>query len=247
MRDTDGKTTVQHSTAQHVALWAVLPTAGALLGFALSRAPSWTAKLEWFPTLPWLPDKDTIAELADTFGFKVTVALTIAGLLVGCFLALMTYDEIVSVTIDENSVTIKRGDKETAFAATEVKYAFVDNGHLVMLKPSSEELVREETDLARDALQNGFASHGYTWCEHDPYADYFTRWVDGMSGLSQDANAILRARQIALDIEDLADQRELRTELARHHFVVRDDGKRQYWRPITVADPDTLPHSNSAD
>lgn len=227
MTVTPDRTTVRHSTALHAALWTILPTVGALVGFALSRVPSWIAALAWFP------NQAKMTELADVIGFKVTLVLVVAGFLVGCFLAVMAYDYIVSVTIDDENVTIKRSDEETTLSATDVNCAFVDEGHLVLLGSASEELAREKTGLSLDALQVAFASHGYSWHERDPYADSFTRWVDGASGLSQDANAILRARQIALDGGDSADQRELRTELARHRIVVRDGGKRQYWRPLT--------------
>lgn len=218
------KTTVRHSTALHVALWTMLPTVGGILGFALSRIPSWISALAWFP------NQDKIIELADVIGFKVTLTLVIVGVLVGGFLALMAYDHIVSVTIDDENVTIKRSDNEATYASADVNCAFVDEGHLVLLGMSAEELVREKTGLPLNALQRGFTSHGYTWRESDPFADSFTRWVDGASALSQDANAILRARQVALDSDDSADQRELRTELARQRIVVRDAGKHQYWR-----------------
>lgn len=226
MTTTRDKTTVRHSAAMHLALWTMLPTVGATLGFVLSQAPSWISALAWFP------NQEKITELADVIGFKVTLSLVIVGLLIGGFLALMAYEHIVSVTIDGENVTIKRSDNETTYSFADVNCVFVDDGHLVLLGASSEELAREKTSLSLKALEGGFTSHGYSWRERDPYADSFTRWVDGASALSQDANAILRARQAAVDSDDSADQRELRTELARQRIVVRDAGKHQYWRRI---------------
>ncbi|WP_430459252.1 CysS/YqeB C-terminal domain-containing protein [Rhodococcus qingshengii] len=60
----------------------------------------------------------------------------------------------------------------------------------------------------------------------------------GGSGLSQDANAILRARQYALDSGGTDAQQELRDELARHRILVCDSGKYQHWRPLTSPTPD---------
>ncbi|QBJ96349.1 hypothetical protein ERC79_10510 [Rhodococcus sp. ABRD24] len=226
MSATLDKTTVRHSTVLHIALWTMLPIFGALVGLVLSRVPSWLAALAWFP------NQDKITELADVIGFKVALVVAIVGLLAGCLLAVMAYDHIVSVTVDDQNVTIRRSDEVTILSAAEVNCVFVDEGHLVLLGSVSEELARERTGLSLDALEVAFTSHGYSWRGRDPHADSFTRWIDGASGLSQDANAILRARQDAMDSGDSEDQRELRSELARHRIVVRDSGKRQYWRPL---------------
>ncbi|MDF2469041.1 MAG: hypothetical protein K0Q61_1413 [Rhodococcus erythropolis] len=225
------KTTVRHSAALHLALWTMLPAAGTLAGLVLSRIPSWIA------ALPWFPNQDKISELAEVIGFKMTLTLAIVGFLVGCLLAVTVYDHIVSVTVDTHNITITRSDKKTTLSAADVHCAFVDDGHLVVLGSASEELAREKTGLPHKALHNAFTSYGYRWRDGDPYADSFTRWIDGASGLSQDANAILRARQHALDIGDTDDQRELRTELAHHHIIVRDSGKHQHWRPRTPHTP----------
>ena len=50
-----------------------------------------------------------------------------------------------------------------------------------------------------------------------------------------DANAVFAARQEALKGGDDRDITELREELARLGFVVRDDHKRQYWRRVDAA------------
>ncbi len=227
------KTTVRHSAALHLALWTMLPAAGALAGLVLSRIPSWIA------ALPWFPNQDKISELAEVIGFKMTLTLTVVGFLVGCLLAISVYDHVVSVTVDTQNITITRSGKKTTLSAADVHCAFVDDGHLVVLGSASEELAREKTGLPQKALHNAFTSHGYCWRDRDPYADSFTRWIDGASGLSQDANAILRARQHALDSGDSDDLRELRTELACHRIVVRDSGKHQQWRPLTSPTPNS--------
>ncbi len=233
MTATLDKTTVRHSAALHLALWTMLPAAGALAGLVLSRIPSWIA------ALPWFPNQDKISELAEVIGFKMTLTLTVVGFLVGCLLAINVYDHIVSVTVDTQNITIARSGKKTTLSAADVHCAFVDDGHLVVLGSASEELAREKMGLPQKALHNAFTSHGYCWRDRDPYADSFTRWIDGASGLSQDANAILRARQHALDSGDSDDQRELRTELACHRIVVRDSGKHQQWRPLTSPTPNS--------
>ena len=108
--------------------------------------------------------------------------------------------------------------------------AFVDAKDLVLLGLHGEELAREKTDLKPHKLRAGFEAHGYDWHERDPYGEKFTRWIDGSSGLSQDAHATLRARQTAIESGDTDDLRDLRRELSRHGVFVREEGTRQYWR-----------------
>ncbi len=64
----------------------------------------------------------------------------------------------------------------------------------------------------------------------DPHESDFARWVDGVPGLGEHANAILRARQVALDEDKTADIVELLGEAAKLGVVVRTVKKRQYWR-----------------
>jgi hypothetical protein len=54
--------------------------------------------------------------------------------------------------------------------------------------------------------------------------------VPGLPELPATAHALLAARQKAVDSGDDSDKRELRSELGRLGYVIRDDRKRQYWR-----------------
>ncbi|SFB20009.1 hypothetical protein SAMN05216266_10675 [Amycolatopsis marina] len=224
MNEATERSTVRHSTGLHVFLWTAFPACGAVLGIVLAQVPGWIA------ALPWFPNQESIADLAGVIGVKTTVALAVAGVLAGGFVALLAYDDIVTVTIDEDSVAVKRNDSEAVFPGAAVSGAFADGKELVLLGPHGEELAREKTDLRSHRLRAGFEAHGYDWHEHDPYGERFTRWIDGSSGLSQDAHAILRARQTAIENDDAEDLRDLRRELSRHGVFVRDEGKRQYWR-----------------
>ncbi|MBT2546740.1 hypothetical protein J7E99_40385 [Streptomyces sp. ISL-44] len=222
--ETSERTTVRHSTGWHAFLWTAFPGGGAALGFVLAHVPGWIV------ALPWFPNQEKIAELAEVIGPKATVALVVAGALLGGFVSLIAHDDIVTVTIDEESVTIKRSDKEATFRRATVSGAFVDAKDLVLLGLHGEELARERTDLKPHKLRAGFEAHGYDWHERDPYSEKFTRWIDGSSGLPQDVHAILRVRQTAVDSSDTGDLRDLRRELSRHGVFVREQGKRQYWR-----------------
>jgi hypothetical protein len=81
-----------------------------------------------------------------------------------------------------------------------------------------------------------FRTHGYPWSdEGDPHRDEFRRWVKDDPELSPAVNAVLRARSKAFNLGDKgkADVRELRDEVAKLGYVVRDEEKRQYWRAVS--------------
>ena len=68
------------------------------------------------------------------------------------------------------------------------------------------------------------------WADKDPYLEAYRRWVPGLPEVPAAAEAVFTARQKALTAGDDDDVRELREELGRLGFVVRDDRKKQYWR-----------------
>jgi len=111
-----------------------------------------------------------------------------------------------------------------------VRAVFVDGRQLVILGTSSEEMVRESCDLPSDRLADAFRRGGYPWAEADPFAAEFRRWVPDVPGLPPGADALLRARDRALQKGDDDDVTDLCRELARLGVVVREDNKRQYWR-----------------
>jgi hypothetical protein len=94
---------------------------------------------------------------------------------------------------------------------------------------------RKHDQLKSDAkeIPAAFRAHGYPWSDAgDPYADRFRRWVDDEPELPPAVNALLRARSKAFDEGDKgkADLRELRAEVAKLGYMVKDKDKKQYWR-----------------
>lgn len=108
---------------------------------------------------------------------------------------------------------------------------------MVLLDADDGELVRQPSDLPTDRLSRAFRDHGWPWAEADPHRDAYRRWVPGLPGLPDGADALLRARQEALEKDRDDEARELRTELGRYGVVLRDDGERQYWRLTRSAFP----------
>jgi hypothetical protein len=64
----------------------------------------------------------------------------------------------------------------------------------------------------------------------DPHKDEYRRWVEDLPDLPAGADAVLKARARALDRGDKEDAAQLRLELGKLGIVVRDEGKRQFWR-----------------
>ncbi|NUQ87271.1 MAG: hypothetical protein HOQ43_02235, partial [Glycomyces artemisiae] len=106
---------------------------------------------------------------------------------------------------------------------------------LVVLGHRRQELAQVEFDLDREKLVAALRRQGYAWqAGGDPYGGEFKRWVPGADGLPRGADALLKARERALEKSNEGDLRELREELAGLDVVVRDRDKKQYWR---LSDP----------
>lgn len=217
-------TVVGHSTWLHVFLWTALPAGGAALGFLVAQLPGWIA------ALPWAPNQEQVAELADVVGLKVTVALAVVGVLAGGLLALMSYDDMVTITVDDASLELRRGEVSTKAEVADITGVFVDGKEVVVRGASGAELMREQTDHSAAKIRAAVETHGHPWFDTDPHDREFERWVDGVPAIGEHANAVLRARQVALDSGEAGDARELRAEVARLGIVVRDRDGRQYWR-----------------
>ncbi len=223
---TPGTTVVKHSLGYHVFLWTVFPVAGAALGWLLANLPGW---IEGVP-IPFF--SGVIELLDDKSGMVMTVVLVVVGVVGGSLVALTAYDEVVWVTVTDADVKVAVVDKTKEFKRNQVADVFTEGKTLILLGRDTSELVRQKTDHAPSRLQAAFTAHGYPWRDGDPHDAQFARWVDGVPGLGEHANAILRARQVALDEDKKDDVVELREEAGRLGVVVRDVKKSQYWRTI---------------
>ena len=114
-----------------------------------------------------------------------------------------------------------------------VATVFLDGKHLVLLGPDTGELAREKTDQPVSKLAEAFTRHGYPWrADGDPQADAFRLWSSTSPGLPAGAGALLSIRARALKDDKTEDAADLRAELLNLGVVVRDQGGKQYWRPV---------------
>ncbi|SCF34031.1 hypothetical protein GA0074695_5804 [Micromonospora viridifaciens] len=222
-----GSTTVVSGGAgELVLMWAGFPLLGAGLGVALAAGAGWVADLPWFPFQGWFRLLD---RLPDERAYPSGAAVLA---LVGLVVAYVGARERLTVTVGRAEVRLHRDGHGRDIARAEVAGVFLDGAALVLLDAEGGELAREKSDLDQGRLRTAFTGQGWPWLEQDPHRAAYRRWVDGLPGLPAGADALLRARQEALDDGRGGEARELRGELGRLGVVIRDEGKRQYWRLV---------------
>lgn len=209
-------------------LWTVPPSLGAVAGLLVKLLI--VSGPEWLPLPGWVRMVERIAEPWLTGGAVV------AGLAAGLAFSLAAHNERVTIRVSPLRVSLARGDQEpTELSRAALSAVFFDRKELVLLGRDGEELARRECDLDREPVAAAFRRHGYPWCDEDPYADAYRRWVPGLPELPPGADALLRAREKALKDGDRKEAAQLRQELTRLGLIVRDQEKRQFWRQHQVS------------
>jgi hypothetical protein len=209
-----------------IAGWAGLPAVGAALLLGLDRLADVVVRL------PWAPLRGPFRLAQQLPEPQATIGALVLGAIAGLVLAGLSDAESMTVRITGDEVVLTRPWAVRAVPRREVAVAFRDRDRLVLLGGTGRELAREPCHLTAGRLAPVFRAHGVAWSDRDPYADAYRRWVPGLPDVPADAEAVFVARQAALKSGDSHDIDELRGELARLGFVVRDDRKRQYWRRV---------------
>lgn len=219
-------TVVTDPLRDRLIMWIGFPVLGAVVVWVLKLIARWVADLSWAPF------QGVFRLAADVPEPVATLAAVGIGLLGGLVLAFIGHHEALVVTIEGDTVEAAKDGRTKTLGRHEIDRVCLSGKELVVFSADGGELLRERTDADATALASAFGAHRYTWLDADPYAARFTRWVDGGEGLPPGANAVLKARQKALDKDDKDDLAELREELAKLGVVVRAEKKRQYWRPV---------------
>ncbi|SBT55022.1 YqeB family protein [Micromonospora narathiwatensis] len=221
-----GSTVVSGGTGELVVMWVGFPLLGAGLGIALTAASGWLADLPWVPWQRWF---ELLARLPAERAYPGGAGVTA---LAGLVFAYLGVRERLTVTVGRGEVRLHRDGHGRDIARAAVAGVFLDGKALVLLDADGGELARERSDLDHGKLRSAFTGQGWPWRERDPHEAAYRRWVEGLPGLPVGAEAVLRARQRALDSGRGGEARELRGELARLGVVVRDEQKRQHWRLV---------------
>ncbi|GAA4910634.1 hypothetical protein LX16_2683 [Stackebrandtia albiflava] len=165
-------------------------------------------------------------------------ATTVLGVLVGLWLAHATVHDTLKVTVTPSAVRLSQKKNERHIARDAVGAVFKDGRELVFLDAATRRLGHgDAADLSAERLRRAFTRFGYPWRDGgDPYAADFRRWVDGMPGLDDRANTLLRRRSRALTDDREGTAADLLDELQGLGLIVRDRDGRQEYRRIPAGD-----------
>ena len=210
-----------------VALWTLLPAAGAGLLLGVDRVADFVVRLPWAPLRAVFRLIQDLPEPAATIG-----ALTVGGA-AGLVLAGFVDAESLTVRITGTEILLSRPGVRRTVPRGDVAVMYRDGDRLVLLGRTGRELAREPFHLSPRRIEPVLRTHGIPWAERDPYAGAYRRWVPDTPEVPGAANAVFAERQRALDRGDGRDADELRVELGRLGFVVRDERKRQHWRRVS--------------
>ncbi|AOS63852.1 YqeB family protein [Actinoalloteichus hymeniacidonis] len=202
------------------------PALGLILGSQLPNL------LDWATAQRWLPLPGPLTLLAELEGPWPVIGCASACALGAVAIAFIAVHESLRLRISADEIHLEREGRGRTVGRSEVDSVFLDGKHLVVLDHESRQVIREPYDEHPATLARTFRAHGYPWRDEDPHAALFRRWVRDTPELSSAVNAVLAAREIVLEKKAGRDADELRVESARLGVVVRDDGVRQYWRPL---------------
>lgn len=214
------------SAGDRIFLGVLAPLVGAVLGFFLPPLASWVT------TLAWIPFEGAVELVASWSGLWVQCVLAAVGVALGAAFVAFALYESLRVVVAESGIRLTQDGETTEFGRSEAVTVFVDGKELVVLDSASRQIVRAPIEEKSPAVERAFTAHGFSFVDGDPYERLYQRWVPGTPALPAEINAVMRAREKALEKKSRSDATELRTELDRLGIVVRDRKSSQYWRPL---------------
>ncbi|MFI5491460.1 hypothetical protein [Actinoplanes sp. NPDC051859] len=213
--------TVATPASLRVAVWLGVPAAGAGLGWLIHYL------LDWILRIPFAPFRSLLRQVERLGEPQATIGALVVGAGLGLIFAFYIDREALTVRVAGTEVVLTRPGVHRTVPRADITTAYRDRDHLVLLDRTGREVAREPFLVGARRLA---ALFGTAWHDQDPYAEEYRRWVPGLPQVPAEAEALFAARQRALDKHDDRDVRELRTELARLGYVLRDDRKRQHFR-----------------
>lgn len=180
-----------------------------------------------FEIIPYIKIVEFIASFEHT---KTSIIATIIGVIIAVIFAIAIIVESLKVTITPQNIMLTVKDKTETIDKKEISAIFMDKRELVILGPHSNELYREEFDVKKAKVKEAFQYYRYPWYDEDPYIDEYERWVKDHPDFPEKINALLKARQVALEDDETDEAKQLRRDLAKLGVVIKDKKKAQYVR-----------------
>ncbi|MFJ7185099.1 YqeB family protein [Lysinibacillus xylanilyticus] len=217
-------TLLNFSKTDKVILWFGFPLVGLVLGWFLPSIAKWAS------TLPWVPFQGPLNLIASYNGAWVSFITMVLGLLVGIMVTLFSFHESLEMTIYDEEVMLKLRDDETILKKEDISLVFIDGKQIVLLGNDEKELFRYKQELNRNTVGTAFLKHNYLWSEKAPFKEDYKKWVVDCPDLSPAANALFKARKVAIEDGNDEEVFQLAKELWKLRVSVKEKGKSQYYR-----------------
>lgn len=156
--------------------------------------------------------------------------LTGVGLVVGLFLSMMTYDEILKLTLSRDNIQVDINGESHPISKDEFGAAFKEGKRLFIFSREGRELLQEETEYQTEDLKSAFTRFNYQWTASDPYQEEYFKWMIDDERVSQRANDILYRRKEAYREGDAAQITALKDDLDEMNIYVKDEDDIQWIR-----------------
>jgi hypothetical protein len=213
------------------ARWAVIvfgpATFGVLLAVVLPVLARWLTGLG----VP-LPFGFLFRLVAAVDGGREVAVQAAAFAVVGALSSVEILRRMTRVTITDERLEMQTAGERRSFARADISWLYSRRDRLILLDHDSREMFHGEPGATRAELRAAFREHGYPWRDEDPYDDLYHRWEPESGRLPVDAEAVLSARAVTLRKNAGKEAAALRSTLEKLGFAVRDEGDKQFWRPL---------------
>jgi hypothetical protein len=229
MTDKRPATTLAPGPVDRLVIQVGLPLAGVLIGAALPMVARWALDLS--RGLPFRPAFRLVGAVDRPWEIAVNAAIW---LVVGVAAAYSAMGETVRLTVTDDDLGVRGRDRAQTIRRDEVADVFLDRKDLVVLDRRSRPLLRDQNPAPPQRTAEAFRAHGYPWRDTDPFAGLYRRWERDTPDLPAPVNAVLAARETALRKKARAEARGLSEALHKLGYATRDEGSRQFWRPLVT-------------
>lgn len=188
--------------------------------------------VELIERIPFLSDNQLINFITGIESSWLNWGLAALGLILGIFLSIFIFSEILKMEVNRDYVVVDIFDKKSEIKKSDIQSVFKEGKKLVIIGNDGYELVRQETDYSAAKLENAFRKFHYPWVNEDPYTDEFFEWAVGHEDLSDTANTMLYERRQAVRDDDGKQAKNLKNDLMALGIVVKDTNNSQLVRVI---------------
>lgn len=185
---------------------------------------------DWLLSMPIIPKEKLVKLIASLNGTWVSIIATIIGMAAGVFFSMIIFAESLEVKVTYEGLQLKLDDKVTSIHKKDISAIYLENKQFIILGMQGNELYREVIESKKDKVREVMNNYRYPWKEKDPFDNEYKRWVAGHPDFSAEINALLNAREQALNEGEKKKAKQLQTDLAKLGVVIRDENNAQYVR-----------------